>query len=153
MANKTSANRSQEVILGKINWGRVLLGSLIWFGVLHLLGAVVYPLFLRAEWIAAWEATGRPFDEPAAFGVFILVSVPAAIVAMWLYAAIRPRYGAGPTTAIRAGFALWLTGMLLPTLVAVRLLRLPPRFLIAEAGATLVSVVVATLAGAWPYQE
>lgn len=44
---------AREGKMGKINWSRVLLGSLVWFGVLHLLGAVVWPLFLRAEWIAA----------------------------------------------------------------------------------------------------
>ena len=139
--------------MGKINWGRVLLGSLVWFGVLHLEGAIVWPLILRAEWIAAWEAPGRPFSEGAALGVFILVSVPAAVVAIWLYAAIRPRYGPGPMTAIRAGFALWLIGIVLPTLVGVRLLQLPTRFLIAEAGVTLVAVVAATLVGAWRYKE
>ena len=139
--------------MGKINWGRVFLGSLVWFGVLHLMGAMVYPLFLRAEWVAALEASGRPFHEPAAFTVFVLVSVPAAVVAIWLYAAIRPRYGPGPVTAIRAGFAMWLMGLLLPTLVAARLLQLPLRFVIAEASATLVSVVVATVVGAWRYKE
>jgi hypothetical protein len=29
---------------------------------------------------------------------------------MWLYAAIRPRYGPGPKTAAVAGFALWFIG-------------------------------------------
>jgi hypothetical protein len=30
------------------------------------------------------------------------------IAAIWLYAAIRPRYGPGAATALRAGFAVWL---------------------------------------------
>lgn len=29
-------------------------------------------------------------------------------IRIWLYAAIRPRYGPGPRTAIIAGFAMWL---------------------------------------------
>jgi hypothetical protein len=29
---------------------------------------------------------------------------------MWLYAAIRPRYGAGPGTAVIVGFSWWLIG-------------------------------------------
>lgn len=139
--------------MGKINWGRVLQGSLAWFGVLHLLGAIAFPLFLRAEWMAAMEAPGRPFHERAAFAAFVLASVPAAIVAIWLYAAIRPRYGPGPMTAIRAGFALWLIGIFLPTFVAVQLLQLPTRFLIVEVGAALVGVVAATVVGAWRYKE
>jgi hypothetical protein len=30
---------------------------------------------------------------------------------VWLYAAIRPRFGPGPKTAIIAGLAVWVTGI------------------------------------------
>ena len=139
--------------MGKIKWGRVLLCSLIWLGVCHLLGSVSWYLFLRAEWVEAMEAPGRPFNEGAAFTVFTLLSVVAAIFALWLYAAIRPRYGPGPSTALRAGVADWVIGILLPTLVGVRLLRLPMRFLIAEVIAAFASFVAATVVAAWRYQE
>lgn len=116
-------------------------------------GVGILDLFLRAEWVEAMEAPGRPFNEGAAFTVFTLLSVVAAIFALWLYAAIRPRYGPGPSTALRAGVAHWVIGILLPTLVGVRLLRLPMRFLIAEVIAAFASFVAATVVAAWRYQE
>ncbi|MGH9579875.1 MAG: hypothetical protein ACRD2R_02680, partial [Terriglobales bacterium] len=38
----------------------------------------------------------------------VLVNLGMGIWAMWLYAAIRPRYGPGPKTAAIAGFGWWV---------------------------------------------
>ena len=140
--------------MGKINWGRVFLGGLLWAVVYNALGAASWYLFLKTEWTAAMEALGRPFHETAGFiAVFLLLTLVAGIFALWLYAAIRPRYGAGPKTAVCAGLALWLIGSLLPTIAWFRLLLLPVGLLIADLAAALVSIVVATVVGAWLYQE
>jgi hypothetical protein len=77
------------------------------------------------------------------------------VAAVWLYAAIRPRYGAGPRTAIVAGLAVWVlshlwsgvylgagfTGVITPTLA-----WLPVAWGLVEAP-------LGTLAGAWLYRE
>ncbi|HSE60477.1 MAG TPA: hypothetical protein VLA99_17380 [Nitrospiraceae bacterium] len=34
----------------------------------------------------------------------------ALLSALWLYAAIRPRFGAGPKTALYAGLGVWVLG-------------------------------------------
>src|SRR5207253_3004811 len=75
------------------------------------------------------------------------------IFAVWLYAAIRPRYGAGPRTALCAGSAVWGLGYLLAS-VTTFVLHLFPRHLMAIGLAVgLVEVLVGTLAGAWFYRE
>ena len=38
----------------------------------------------------------------------IAMTSALGIAAVWLYAAIRPRYGAGPRTAVIAGLAVWV---------------------------------------------
>ena len=38
----------------------------------------------------------------------VLLFVVMGIGLIWLYAAIRPRYGPGPRTAAIAGFVMWL---------------------------------------------
>src|SRR2546422_4874519 len=44
---------------------------------------------------------------------FVIVDFLFGIFLIWLYAAIRPRFGAGPRTAVLAGFAIWgLYGLL-----------------------------------------
>ncbi len=44
----------------------------------------------------------------AVMAAHLLWGFVVAIAAIWLYAAIRPRYGPGPATALRAGFVVWL---------------------------------------------
>ena len=38
---------------------------------------------------------------------FITITFLLGIATVWLYAAIRPRFGAGPKTAISAGLVVW----------------------------------------------
>ena len=39
--------------------------------------------------------------------VFLLLRMLLGIATVWLYAAIRPRFGAGPKTAMCAGLVVW----------------------------------------------
>src|SRR5215831_16284290 len=60
--------------------------------------------------------------------IFDLIVLPASAIpvslseassrgaAIWLYAAARPRFGAGPKTAGLTGFTYWIMGTALPTL-------------------------------------
>jgi len=75
------------------------------------------------------------------------------IAAVWLYAAIRPRYGAGPTTAIRAGLFTWAVAVFLANLGNYPLGLFPTRLLVITSIVALVEIVVATLVGAWLYKE
>jgi hypothetical protein len=53
-----------------------------------------------------WQNMSRPGAQPFYYAIdFVL-----AFVLVWLYAAIRPRYGAGPATALRAAALLWVFG-------------------------------------------
>ena len=39
--------------------------------------------------------------------VFIALTMALGVLTVWLYAAIRPRFGAGPKTAMCAGLVVW----------------------------------------------
>ncbi len=75
------------------------------------------------------------------------------IAAVWLYAAIRPRYGAGPKTAIRVGLVTWAVAVFLANLGNYPLGLFPTRLLVITSVVALVEIVVATLVGAWLYKE
>jgi hypothetical protein len=78
----------------------------------------------------------------------------AAILIIWLYAAIRPRYGAGPKTAFLAGFAGGILGGVLPDIGwGLELRLIPARVWVGDAIVTLVTCVIATVLGAWVYKE
>jgi hypothetical protein len=141
--------------MGKINWQRVLLGGVLWALIYNLVGATSWLVYRRSLWRAALEAQGSHFQETVQLGVsFIALTFLGGVLAVWLYAAIRPRYGAGPKTAAAAGLALWLISYLLPAIVwGVFLMSLPRGLLVTDAATALVGVVLATLVGAWPYKE
>ena len=141
--------------MAKINWGRVVLGGILFTVVFNVLWDSAWLLFLRSEWTSVFAALGRPLPETLGglLASWLLLTFVVGIFAIWLYAAIRPRYGPGPKTAAYAGFALGLVWVLLPDLWGARLLRLPPGLVASSVVARLVATVVATVLGAWPYKE
>jgi hypothetical protein len=142
--------------MGKINWQRVFLGGVLWALVYNLVNAASWLLYRRAQWKAALEGFGRHAPlVTAQFAVsYIVLTLVVGIFALWLYAAIRPRYGAGPKTAACAGVAVWLIGCMLPAIVwGVLLLPFPALLLVTDSATHLVAAVLATLVGAWPYKE
>jgi len=71
---------------------------------------------------------------------------------MWLYAAIRPRYGPGPKTAAIAGLATAVFGALADAIWA-GFGFVPPELLVAPVAAAVPILIVAAMAGAWLYKE
>jgi hypothetical protein len=135
--------------MGKINWARVLLGGLVAGFVINIFEYVTNGMLLAADWDAAMKALGRHLSMSAA-AVFIVGGFIGGIAAIWLYAATRPRFGAGPKTAAVTGFAYWVVGYALPTLSQMLLGLFPNRLLLVGGG--LVEIIVASLVGAWLYK-
>ena len=140
--------------MGKINWSRVFLGGLVWSVIGNLLWVPALFLYLGTEVTAAWKVLGLQFPRTPGFAVFWLVlSYVGGAVAIWLYAAIRPRYGPGPKTAVGAGLAFWLIGNFLPMMFLGWAGVFPVRFVAMDTATELVAIVVATVVGAWLYKE
>jgi hypothetical protein len=137
-----------------INTGRVILGGLVAGIVSDILGYLVDGVLLAPRWDAGMKALGHASFSPNQLIGFNLLGIVGGLVAIWLYAAIRPRFGPGMGTAIRAGIAVWVLGTLLPNLAFMWLTHLFSRHLtvFTTAGA-LVEVVVGTVAGAALYKE
>jgi drug/metabolite transporter (DMT)-like permease len=86
--------------------------------------------------------------------LMVVLTFLMGILLIWLYAAIRPRYGAGPGTAALAGVAVGLLGGVFPDIGWGLTLRLIPAGVwVADAAFTLVAAVIATVLGAWVYKE
>ena len=141
--------------MGKINWTRVLIGGLVAGVVMNVLWFAAWWLFGRPGLSAALEALGRRLQETVAAAVLMIVlTFVMGIVVIWLYAAIRPRYGPGPRTAAMAGVAAGLLLGVFPDIGWGLTLRLIPASVWAtDAVITFVVVVIATLLGAWVYKE
>src|SRR6058998_130708 len=86
--------------MGKINWGRVVLGGLLAGVVLNIVDWLTWGVWLKPDLEAAMQALGKPAGAMNS-------AIPLGIGLLWVYAAIRPRFGAGPKTAVIAGLAVW----------------------------------------------
>ena len=140
----------------KINWSRVFLGGLVWWVIGTLLWAAALFLYLDTEVTAVWKVLGLQVQvlRTPGFAVFWLVSSYVnGLVAIWLYAAVRPRYGPGPKTAVGAGLAFWLIGTFLPMMFLGSAGVFPMRFVAMDSVTKLVLIVAATVVGAWLYKE
>jgi len=138
----------------RINIGRVFLGGLVAGIVTNILGYLVDGLILAPQWTAALKALGKSDFTTNQIIAFNVIGLAYGVFAVWLYAAIRPRYGAGPKTALVAGLAVWVAGVLLPNAALMGVTGLFPSDLTTMS--TLAGVVewaAAILAGSALYKE
>ncbi len=140
--------------MGRINWGRVVLGGVLASIVINVAEMILHGVVFGEEWKAIVATWGRTLDTSAAASVLIVVlNTVDGFVAVWLYAAIRPRYGPGPRTALLAGLTVWLAGWVVPTLSAIPLDLFPLWVFFVVPGAGLAEFVAGTLLGGWVYKE
>lgn len=141
----------KESMVGRINWGRVLLCGLVAGLVWTLLSSVV-TVFVGYDFAAA--VPGNRLSAPSTgLVVFLLVvNLVEGTWAMWLYAAIRPRYGAGSKTAAVAGFSWWVISSLIDATWG-SFGFVPAKALLGPMVASLPAIIVAAVAGAWLYKE
>ena len=92
-----------------INWSRVLIGGLGAGVVMNVVDAVLNGVLLQGQWATESNALNPRILTAGTTSMigWILVDFITALFMVWLYAAIRPRYGAGAGTAMKAGIATW----------------------------------------------
>lgn len=140
--------------MGKINLGRLILGGIVAGIVGDILGYGVAGWLLQQSWANAMKALGHGGFSSSALILFNLFGIVTGLVAVWIYVAIRPRFGPGVKTAIYAGIATWVLGALLPNASFMYAAGLFPRDLtLYTTMGALVEISVATIIGAALYKE
>jgi hypothetical protein len=140
--------------MGTINWNRVVLGGIVAGLIIDVIQWVLNGLLLGPSWRQAMQELGHPIEESTGRMLFyVALGFVYGILAIGAYAAIRPRFGAGPTTALYAGLGVWLLGYCLPNLTWAPMGLFPRRLMAIVMLVGLVEILVATMAGAWLYQE
>src|SRR5262249_42284923 len=112
--------------MGKINAGRVLLGGLVAGLIINIGNFLLNRVWLRDEMKVEFARLNlsEPGNEYIASAVVLTFILGIAIV--YLYAAIRPRFGAGVKTAICAGLMTWFFVFLYTGITVGMVLKLPP---------------------------
>lgn len=139
--------------MGRINVLRVLVGGLV-AGLVIVAGEyILNGIILGAEFFAQREKLGLGDPTAGQLAVGAFITVVYGIVLIWIYAAIRPRFGPGPGTAVIAGLTFWSIAyfLFLASLWANGLVTV--RFAAVSIIWGLFEAPVAALAGAWLYHE
>ena len=138
-----------------MNTAKVVTGGLL-AGLVFNIGDFVINTFIVAE--ENRQLMTRLGLNPAALesfsGVlpFIVVDFLFGILVVWTYAAIRPRFGPGVQTAVRAG----LIPLIAVTLVMAAFTSVgmfPTGMFLKNTVGSIVNVLVGSIAGAWAYTE
>jgi hypothetical protein len=138
-----------------INQGRLFVGGVVAAVVLFIAGFVIHGVILGADWAAYGNAGHMPYalSPGAMIVVWVILSLVNGVTGLWIYAGIRPRYGAGPQTALMAGLILWLLGGLAAALAQYALGNVPHNIVVVGAIGGLIADLIAILAGAYIYKE
>lgn len=139
--------------MGKINFGRVLLGGLVAGLVLNIGEWVLNGIVLRKEMEDFFKRCGFPQPGNRFLVIAVAITFVLGIVIVLGYAAIRPRFGAGPKTAIIAGLFAWFGVVVYQNVIAAGLGMVPVNLVAMVIGWEIVEYLLAALVGAALYKE
>lgn len=93
--------------MGHINYAGVLKGGVAAGVVMNISQIILNVPVAGAQINKEMAARNLPAITESQGYVFVVMTLLLGIMTVWLYAAIRPRFGAGPGTAICAGLVVW----------------------------------------------
>jgi hypothetical protein len=140
--------------MGKINLSRVILGGIVAGIVIDVFEGILHGAILASQWAEVLAGLGKggtmSVKQIVAFNVWGLA---VGILTVGLYAAIRPRFGAGPRTAVLAGLAVWALAYVMGDATPVFLHMFPVGTISTSLVVEAVIMAVAGVAGAAVYKE
>jgi hypothetical protein len=139
--------------MGRINMGRVVVGGLLAGLLINISEAVLNTFVIEKDMEAAMRALNLPPIGGGQIGIFVVLGFALGITTVWLYAAIRPRFGPGVSTAACAALTVWFLAYVYPSMFILALHAFPttPTWISVVWG--LPEIVIAGVAGAWAYTE
>jgi hypothetical protein len=140
--------------VSRVNGGKLAAGGILAGVVMNICDYVSNNFILAAD----WEHIARirnvdiaDMSSTSALVTYVVVDMLLGLLVVWTYAAIRPRLGQGPGTAIVAGFMVFFAQALLMASYSVSFLTWD--VLIRGGVLMLVSALAGALSGAWVYAE
>ena len=143
----------REDLLGSINLGRVILGGFVAGVIINLSEFVLNGVVLANQWTDLMASINRPTLTLHDVILFNVIGFVTGFVAVWTYAAIRPRFGIGVKTAVYAALLTWITAYVLATGTPYVMGVFTTEMSLSLVLVGLVEIIVATIVGAWLYKE
>ena len=139
--------------MGKINAGRVVMGGLLAGLVVNISESIMNLVVVAQPMADALKKMNLPDMGGSTIAGFIVMGFVLGIVTIWLYAAIRPRFGANAQTAAIAGLAVWFFAYLYPGIGMAMVGMFSAKLTTVTLVWGLAEIVIGSVAGAWVYSE
>ena len=139
--------------MNRINVGRVVLGGLLAGLIINIGETLLNAVVLASDMEQLTQARNVPPVGGSAIAGFVTMCFALGIGIVWLYAAIRPRFGAGVGTAVIAGVAVWLLSFGWAIVGDTLMQFIPTNIMGIALVWSLVEVLAGAIAGAWVYKE
>ncbi len=131
---------------------RVVGGGLVAGLVICASAALMVPV-VGDEMAAAQAALGVPPMGPGAMAFFFAFSLSLGLLVVWLYAALLPRFGPGPRTALLVAVLLWFLTSFSSSAANLAYGFMPLGLTVVGMVWGLAELVVAALVGTRLYRE
>jgi len=137
-----------------MNWKRIVAGGVAAGALIDVVEGGLSGALFGGQFRSELAARGLDLSVGPLGAVFFTAwGFVLGFVSVWLYAAVRPRLGPGPRTAVLVALAIWLVSGVLPHLrdatLGILSLNLSLKFIALQ----LAWQIAATLLGAFIYRE
>lgn len=139
--------------LSNINVMRVLLGGVLAGLVLNIGEYVLNHVVVAQLWSDSGAETGIAEFSAGQVASGVIIMFVFGIALIWIYAAIRPRFGPGPKTAVIAGLTVWCIAWALTGASFITVGIFPFGQMAVSIIWGFFEVPIAAIAGAWLYHE
>ncbi len=140
--------------MGTINYARVIVATLV-VGIFYFIAdGFIHGALLSGDYLATMTRLGIEAEEdPTAYAYFAVFDLGKAFVAVFFYAAARPRFGPGIKTAICAGLFTWLAVEAVPAIASMPFPFFEKSHYLKLMALEIVPVTLGAILGGWLYRE
>ena len=138
-----------------INTGKVVVGGVVAAIVFFAIDAVTWGVIMREASEANVARLGldpAAMQSPAAMAGWVVSELVWGFLVVFTYAAMRPRFGPGPKTAMYAGLVPYVA-VFTVMFTQAQTGMMPMTLMWQGAFFALVSLMAGSVAGAWVYRE
>lgn len=142
--------------MSRIDTGRVVTGGLVAGVVMNICDFVWNFTVMSSDMAAMAQKFGLDPAAMESFSAampFIIADFVLGFVVVWTYAAMRPRFGPGPMTALLAAIPAFLGIMAIMYGFTAAMNLMPMATFVKGTVTSVVTMALGSLAGAWLYRE
>jgi hypothetical protein len=139
--------------MGRISVGGVLKGGLAAGLIMTASQVILNVPVAGAQMDTEFAARNLPPVAGNQIAVFVVMTMLLGFATVWLYAAIRPRFGPGPQTAICAGLVVWALTYLYLSIVMGVIGMYSMGIVVLSIVWTAIATMVAASVGGYLYTE